>query len=127
MPNTYREKREQLDREGYCLLESVIDEAMLAALREVTDQVLARQDETHFARNRSQGSLIRVTEHRFMARLIAYPPMLAALERLGFPDPKWGSGFIISKPPQSPPYSGTRTRAFGTIPSATRRGRFNAF
>jgi len=103
MSNIYRDKRTQLEREGYCLLEGVIDEAMLARLREVTDQALARQDAAHFARNRAQGSLIRVTEHPFMARLVAYGPMLAALARLGFPDPKWGSGFIISKPPHSPP------------------------
>ena len=38
-----------------------------------------------------------------MARLVAYPPMLAALAGLGFDNPKWGSGFIISKPPHSPP------------------------
>ena len=76
---------------------------MLARLREVTDGVIARQEAAHFERNRAQGSLIRVTEAPIMARLIAYPPMLQALAGLGFPDPKWGSGFIISKPPKSPP------------------------
>ena len=103
MTNNYREKREQLDQDGYCLLEGLIAEDMLARLREVTDGLIARQAAAHFARNRAQGSLIRATEDPFMARLIAYPPMLAALARLGFPDPKWGSGFVISKPPKSPP------------------------
>ena len=103
MPANYKEKREQLDRDGFCLLEGIIEDDMLARLREVTGGVIARQEAAHFEQNRAQGSLIRITEDPFMARLIAYPPMLAALARLGFPDPKFGSGFIISKPPKSPP------------------------
>ena len=103
MANDYREKRQQLDRDGFCLLENIIDAEMLDRLRAVTDEVLAQQDEAHFVENRAQGSLIRVTEHQFMARLVAYPAILDALARLGFDDPKWGSGFIISKPPPSPP------------------------
>ncbi|MCY3864668.1 MAG: phytanoyl-CoA dioxygenase family protein [Chloroflexi bacterium] len=99
----YKAKREQLDLDGYCLLEGIIQDDMLDSLRQATDRALARQDATHFSRNRAQGSLIRVTEEPFMAQLIAYPPMLAALAQLGFADPKWGSGFIISKPPHSPP------------------------
>ncbi len=99
----YKAKREQLDRDGFCLLESLIGEDMLERLRAVTDGVIARQEAAHFARNRAQGSLIRVTEDPFMARLIANPPILEALAGLGFSDPKYGSGFIISKPPQSPP------------------------
>ena len=103
MPANYRDKRAQLDRDGFCLLEGIIEDDMLARLRTVTDGVLARQEAAHFARQRAQGSLIRVTEDPFMARLIAYPPILEALAALGFADPKWGSGFIISKPPKSPP------------------------
>ena len=99
----YEKKRQQLDRDGFCLLEGVIDDGMIERLREVTDRVIARQEAAHFERQRAQGSLIRVTEDPFMARLIAYRPILQALARLGFPDPKWGSGFIISKPPKSPP------------------------
>jgi len=103
MTSKYRKKREELDRDGFCLLEGIIEDAMLERLRQVTDSVIARQEAAHFERNRAQGSLIRATEHPFMARLVAYPPMRAALAALGFPDPKWGSGFIISKPPKSPP------------------------
>ena len=90
MPSNYQAKRQQLDRDGFCLLEGIIDETMLAQLRTVTDRAIARQEAAHFERNRAQGSLIRVTEEPFMARLIAYPPMLAALARLGFPAPQMG-------------------------------------
>ena len=99
----YELKRRQLDDDGFCLLDGIIEDDMLERLREVTDSVIARQEAAHFERNRAQGSLIRVTEDPFLARLIAYPPILEALAGLGFADPKWGSGFIISKPPFSPP------------------------
>ena len=96
-------KRRQLDQDGYCLLENIIDAAMLQRLRAVTDEVLARTDAAHFEAKRSQGSVIPVFEHPAMAELVAFPPVLAALAGLDFADPKWGSGFIISKPPHSPP------------------------
>ncbi len=99
----YAAKRRQLAGDGYCLLEKIIDADMLARLRTVTDELLSRQKAAHFEENRSQGSLISVFEHPFMAKLVAYPPVLAALAKLGFDNPKWTSGYIISKPPQSPP------------------------
>ncbi len=103
MAQDYARKRQQLEYDGYCLLENIVDAHMLARLRAVTDELLARQAASHFEENRSQGSLISVVEHPFMAKLIAYPPILAALAKLGFDDPKWTSGYIISKPPPSPP------------------------
>ena len=99
----FEQKRLQLDQDGFCLLEGIIDNGMIKRLREVTDAVIAQQEAAHFERQRAQGSLIRVTEDPFMARLVAYRPILEALAGLGFPHPKWGSGFIISKPPKSPP------------------------
>jgi len=97
------EKRRQLDEDGFCLLENIIDEPMLERMRQVTDEVLAHTDAAHFDAKRSQGSVIPVFGHPDMAELIAYPPLLTALNNLGYADPKWGSGFIISKPPHSPP------------------------
>ena len=103
MSGDYREKRRQLDEDGFCLLEGIIDAPLLARLRAVTDEVLAATDQAHFEAKRSQGSVISVFEHPGMAELIGHPPVLAALNALGFADPRWGSGFIISKPPHSPP------------------------
>ena len=99
----YSELRRQLEVKGFCLLPNIVDAGMLARLRDVTDQMIARQAAAHFAENRSQGSLISVFDEPFMAQLVAYPPILAALAALGFEDPKWSSGFVISKPPHSPP------------------------
>lgn len=103
MAPDYSAKRRQLDRDGYCLLEGLIDAPLLAHLRVVTDEILAATDAAHFEAKRSQGSVIPVFGHPGMAELIAHPPLLAALADLGFAEPKWGSGFVISKPPHSPP------------------------
>ena len=98
----YASKRKQLDHDGFCLLENIIDDQMLAQLQTVTDEMLSRQAADHFEENRSQGSLISVFEHPSLAKLVSYQPMLAALAKLGFDNPKWTSGFVISKPPDSP-------------------------
>jgi hypothetical protein len=36
------------------------------------------------------------------AELVAAPGALRALEVLGYDNPKWASGYVISKPPHSP-------------------------
>ena len=96
-------KLEQLTREGFCVFENILDPEMVDRLRAVTDQVLDAQTEAHFKDHPSTGSMVRVDQHPFMAALIAYPKALATLAGLGFDDPKWWSGYIISKPPHSPP------------------------
>ena len=103
MTGDYAAKRRQLEDDGFCLLENIIDTQMLVRLRTVTDDMLARQEAAHFEENRSQGSLVSVFEDPFMAKLVAYKPMLAALAKLGFDSPKWKSGYVISKSPESPP------------------------
>jgi len=103
MSGDYPAKRRQLARDGFCILENIIEPPMLAQLRTITDRMLERQGAAHFEENRSQGSLLSVYEEPLMAELVAYRPILAALKRLGFENPKWTSGFVISKPANSPP------------------------
>ena len=99
----YHQKRRQLTEDGFCLLPNVLDAAMLSKLRQVTDALLARTEAAHFDEHRAQGSIITVFEEPFFTQLVCHQPILDAWHKLGFADPKWGSGFVISKPPQSPP------------------------
>lgn len=74
----------------------------------MSDEVLAQQDQAHFEQQRTTGSMVMIDwnmayQYSVMAELIAYPKMLSALSELGFDDPKFGHGRIISKPPHSPP------------------------
>ena len=98
-----KEKYDRLIADGYCVVEDVLKEEMLIRLRAVTDQLLDAQTEDERAAYRSSGSMISVYTHSLFAELVVYPRALQALETLGFLRPKWSSGYVISKPPKSPP------------------------
>ena len=89
---------DQLIQDGYCRLGSILENDMLDRLRTVTDRLLDDQS----AAQRSTGSMISVTEDALFAELVAYPRALESLAQLGFVHPRWSSGFVISKPPDSP-------------------------
>ena len=84
-------------------IEGILDTGMIAQLRDVTDWAISAQSEDHFQERRSQGTLVDVRAEPFMVNLIAHENALKALASLGFDEPKWASGYIISKPPHSPP------------------------
>lgn len=96
------DKRQQLIDEGFCVFEQVLPPAMVRRLRDVTDGLLARQDPERLRRARATGSMIPAMSDPAMAELIAWPGALHALHALGFPNPTFSDGWIISKPPKSP-------------------------
>ena len=97
-----KEKRAQLIDDGYCVFEQVLEQSMLERVRAASDKLLAAQSAEHFEAQKSTGSMVSVYDDPFFAELIAYPPALVALATLGYPKPRWSSGFVISKPPKSP-------------------------
>ena len=98
-----KEKYDQLIADGYCVIEDVLKAEILTRLRTVTNDLLDAQTEDERAAHRSSGSMISVYMDPLFAELVAYPRALQALEALGFLRPKWSSGYVISKPAQSPP------------------------
>ena len=101
-------ERAQFDRDGFYIFRNVLDEALLERLRAASDASLAEQDEQHFAEQVATGSMILVNgpfieRYPVFAEFIAHPGILQTLDRLGFADPKFGHGRVISKPPHSPP------------------------
>jgi len=106
--NEANEYRDQFARNGYYVCENILDQDMVDRLNHLSDEVLAQQDPGHFAQHRTTGSMVMVDyamayQHPVMAELIGHPKTLAALAQLGFAEPKFGHGRIISKPPHSPP------------------------
>ncbi len=97
------EQRLQLAEDGYTLLPNILSSEMLERARQVSNEVLEAQDRDHFERQRSTGSLIGVQAHPWFAELVAWTPALQALKDLGFAEPRFTSGFVIGKPPHSPP------------------------
>jgi len=97
-----KDKRLELDRDGYCRIPGVLPAALLDELRRVTNEILEKLPAAHEADNRSTGSMVSVYEHPLFADLIALPAALEALRSLGFESAGFSSGYIISKPPGSP-------------------------
>jgi ectoine hydroxylase-related dioxygenase (phytanoyl-CoA dioxygenase family) len=95
--------RDALMARGYCVARDILDPDMLARVTSVCDAALDALPTDHQQAQRSTGSMISVYEDPFFAELVAHPPALQALRDLGFERPAWSSGFIISKPPGSPP------------------------
>ncbi len=100
---TATDKRRQLLRDGFCLFEGILDCDLLKQTRKISDALLDGQPPEHFEQQKSTGSMISVFDDPAFAELVRCPAAIAALGSLGFPHPKWWSGFVISKPPQSPP------------------------
>ena len=98
----WQAKRRQLIEDGYCVCEQVLTPEMLEEVRNMSNKLLEAQSAEHFEEQRSTGSMISVYDDPFFAQLVAYSPALDALASLGYPKPRWSSGFIISKPPKSP-------------------------
>lgn len=98
-----KEKYDKLIFDGYCVIENVLKEDILTRLISVTDELLETQTEDERAAHRSSGSMISVYQHSLFSELVVYSRTLQALEALGFLRPKWSSGYVISKPAQSPP------------------------
>ncbi|MDA0336497.1 MAG: phytanoyl-CoA dioxygenase family protein [bacterium] len=95
-------ERQQLERDGFCVFDSVLDDDLLRRTREASDRLLEAQSAEHFAIQKSTGSLVPVTDDPFFAELVAAPGALRALTTLGYTNPRWASGYVISKPPHSP-------------------------
>jgi len=64
---------------------------------------VAQMSEREKRERRLQGSLIDTMAHPALSEIIAWPAALDALRAMGFPNPKFFIGFIISKPPETAP------------------------
>jgi len=93
-----QDKRTQLIEDGYCVFEQVLSPEMLARVRAASDGLIDAQTAEHFEEQKSTGSMISVYDDPFFAELVAYEPALDALASMGYPKPRWSSGFVISKP-----------------------------
>lgn len=93
-------QRDRLRVEGYCIFERVLDDSMLALLTKLCDQLVGMQSTDEAKRFRYQGSMIPIKcTEPILAQLITWPRALEIMDCLGFKQPKWLSGYVISKPP----------------------------
>lgn len=96
-------ERAQLEETGFCVFDDVLDDDLLQRTRAASDRLLDNMPPEHFEEQKSTGSLVSVYDDPFFAELVAAPGAWRVLEQLGYSNPKFASGFVISKPPHSPP------------------------
>ena len=95
-------ERGQLLRDGFCKFERILSPELIARLRAASDRLLDALPPEQAEKLRAQGSLLPTTGDPLFADLIADPAALQALASLGFPDPTFSDGYVISKPGHSP-------------------------
>ncbi|MGI9332171.1 MAG: phytanoyl-CoA dioxygenase family protein [Gammaproteobacteria bacterium] len=94
--------RTSLVREGYCVARQVLDGYAMTDLAQWSRTVLNGVCAAHRSRNRSQGTLVNLSDYPEFAGIIGHPALAALFESLDFGDPVFSSGYLISKPPHGP-------------------------
>lgn len=95
--------RQQLQDDGFCVIEGVLDADTLDDIKRISTEALEGASAEHRSQNRSQGSLINIADYPGYAALIGHPGARKVMEQLAFSDPRFSSGYLISKPPAGPP------------------------
>jgi len=101
-------KRQRFITDGFFHIPNILGSDLITQLNNISDEVLSAQEQTHFEQQRTTGSMVlidwdMVYQYSAMTKLVAHPKMIQALAELGFAQPKFGHGRIISKPAYSPP------------------------
>ncbi len=102
MLNNGLKQRQNLEQDGYCVAKRRLPEHLIAALRADAGAILPQINAEHRERNRSQGSLVQLADYPSFAKIIGASEIRAVLKELQFPDPRFSSGYLISKPAHSP-------------------------
>ncbi len=93
----------QLANEGYCVIEQVLSAELINTLRQSSSEALQTLDQQHRQSNRSQGSLINLSDYPAFADVIGNSALQSVFEQLHMRNTVFSSGYIISKPANSPP------------------------
>ena len=97
-------KLEELQNKGCCVLEQVLPEKLTQQCIDISNKALESLSIEHREKNKSQGSMVHLADYPEYTNLIASPELMKALEdNFNFSDLRFSSGYLISKPPKSPP------------------------
>lgn len=103
-PEVALQKREQMIRYGFCVIDNILTDAFLQKLRDESERLLAnyvQPDQTRY-----HGHHLQVTseDNTIVQKLLEWHPTLNALEEMGFGDfPIAGGITILTKDPGAPP------------------------
>ncbi len=99
----WTEQRDRLLRDGVCVIPRVLDPETLGRVQSHARSIVSGLSDEHRRAHRSTGSMVANRHLPSLAELIAWPPTLDVLARLGFDDVRFARAYLISKPPHSPP------------------------
>ena len=104
-PEVALEKREQMLRDGYCVIEDIVPEDFLEEMREETERLIANHEEPPDLVYQGQHIGVKREDNAVIRKLLEWEPSYQALEELGFGDFKTqgGSIIILTKEPKGPP------------------------
>ena len=95
--------RRQLIQDGYCRVPQVAPPDLIETTRAFAENLADGLSDEEKELRRLQGSLIAVNELEEMVPLITLPAAIEVLKNMGYPNPRYYSGYIISKPPEVAP------------------------
>ena len=102
-PETAIQKREQMTRDGYCVIDDILTEDFLHQLREETERAIEAHEPPPDLRYQGQHVNVRGTDNTIIQKLLDWKPSREALEQLGFGDFVSSGGVIIlTKDPGEP-------------------------
>ena len=97
-------KLEELKNNGCCVIENALSSNLISKCINFSDNALSNLSHEHREKNKSQGSMVHLADYPNFIDLIASDDLLNALNNnFDFTDLRFSSGYLISKPPKSPP------------------------
>ena len=99
-----RLKREQMLRDGYCVIEEVVPEQFLEELHAETESWIADHEEPDDLVYQGQHIVVHRDDNPLIDRLLCWEPAYAAARDLGFGDfAPHGAIITLTKEPKGPP------------------------
>lgn len=107
-PEAALEKREQMLRDGYALIENILPEDFLDELRAETERLIAAHEEAPEYRFQGQHIKVAADDNAIVNKLLTWTPAYKALDDLGFGDfrpdrDRPAEVIILTKEPGGPP------------------------
>lgn len=104
IPEVAIEKRNQMLRDGFCIVDDVLTEEFLQELHDETERLIAGHVEPDEMVYQGQHVNVGGADNQYIKRLLEWQPSRDALNHLGFGDFAASGGIIIlTKEPGGPP------------------------
>ena len=102
-PETAIQTREQMTRDGYCVIDDILTRDFLHQLREETERLIEAHEAPPDIRYQGQHVNVRGTDNAIIKKLLDWRPTREALVQLGFGDFESSGGVIVlTKDPGEP-------------------------